>query len=50
MGALLEGDWNSVAAADQRSADEAAGLVTAFTQYHMERAIRALRLVERPQL
>ncbi|MDR3361200.1 MAG: DNA repair protein RecO [Bifidobacteriaceae bacterium] len=47
LGALLAGAWDDVAAADARAADEAAGLVAAFTQYHMERAIRALRLVER---
>ncbi|MDR2253836.1 MAG: DNA repair protein RecO, partial [Bifidobacteriaceae bacterium] len=47
LGALLEGDWGSVAAAGGHAEAEAAGLVTVFTQYHMERAIRALKLVER---
>jgi DNA repair protein RecO (recombination protein O) len=47
LGALLEGDWPSVGAAPAGAAQEAGVLVAAFTQYHMERAIRALRLVER---
>ncbi|MDR2454895.1 MAG: DNA repair protein RecO [Bifidobacteriaceae bacterium] len=47
LGALLEGDWAAVAAAPAPAGEEAAGLVGAFAQYHMERAIKALRLVER---
>jgi DNA repair protein RecO (recombination protein O) len=47
MGALLSGDWAVADAAAPGVAKEAAGLVAAFTQWHMERAIRALRHVER---
>jgi DNA repair protein RecO (recombination protein O) len=47
MGALLEGDWPKVATATEPEAREAAQLVEAFAKYHMERAIRALSLVER---
>jgi DNA repair protein RecO (recombination protein O) len=47
LGALLAGEGDDVAAAPAPAAEEAAGLVAAFTQYHMERAIRSLRLVER---
>ncbi|MDR2380059.1 MAG: DNA repair protein RecO [Bifidobacteriaceae bacterium] len=49
LGALLEGNWPAVAAAPPAATTDAAGLVAAFTQYHMERAIRSLRLVERPE-
>ncbi|WP_029069203.1 DNA repair protein RecO [Jonesia quinghaiensis] len=48
MAALLSGDWPIVLASPERSQREASGLIAAFTQYHLERTIRALRLVERP--
>jgi DNA repair protein RecO (recombination protein O) len=47
LGALLEGDWEQVARANPVQTQEAAGLVGAFAQFHLERAIKALRLVER---
>jgi DNA repair protein RecO (recombination protein O) len=46
LGALLEGDWATVARAEAKAAAQASALVRSFAEYHMERAIRSLRLVE----
>jgi DNA repair protein RecO (recombination protein O) len=48
LGALLEGDWPTVSAAPPTAAAEAASLVRAFAEFHIERAIRSLRLLDRP--
>ena len=47
LGALLTGDWTIADASDERHRREAAGLVAAFTQFHLERTLRALRHVDR---
>ncbi|MDR1633693.1 MAG: DNA repair protein RecO [Bifidobacteriaceae bacterium] len=50
LGALLEGDWTAVAAAsagDSVAPEQAAALVRSFAEFHMERAVLALRLVDR---
>ncbi len=47
LGALLEGDWAAADASDPMSRREGSGLVTAFLQWHLERAVRSLRIVER---
>jgi DNA repair protein RecO (recombination protein O) len=47
LGALLAGDWDSAVASDERQRREAAGLTAAFVQYHLERGLRSLRLVDR---
>lgn len=47
MGALLAGDWELADASDPRHRREAAGLVAAQVQWHLERGLRSLRLVER---
>jgi len=47
LGALLSGDWELADASQERHRREAAGLVAAFTQYHLERSLRSLRHVER---
>jgi DNA repair protein RecO (recombination protein O) len=47
LAALLEGDWAAIDGAPRPAVTEAAGLVVTFTQYHMERAVKALKLVER---
>ncbi|WP_145010732.1 DNA repair protein RecO [Kocuria salsicia] len=44
---LLRGDWPVVDAADPRTARAAAGLVAAYVQWHMERTVKALALVDR---
>ncbi|GAB2601067.1 DNA repair protein RecO [Pseudactinotalea suaedae] len=47
LGALLTGDWSVADASDERHRRETSGLVAVYTQYHLERGLRSLRLVER---
>ena len=47
LGALLEGDWRTADASDPSHRREGSGLVAAFLQWHLERGLRSLRLVER---
>ena len=47
LGALLEGDWDTADASRPQHRREGSGLVTAFLQWHLERGLRSLRLVER---
>ncbi|WP_156759720.1 DNA repair protein RecO [Microbacterium karelineae] len=42
LAALLEGDWPTVDDADRATLDRASGLVAAYAQFHLERAIRSL--------
>ena len=49
LAALLSGDWASPTPATTRHRREGSGLVTAFLQWHLERGLRSLRLVERPE-
>jgi DNA repair protein RecO (recombination protein O) len=46
---LLTGDWDGADAADTRTRREASGLVSAHLQWHLERGLRSLPLVERAQ-
>lgn len=47
LSALLTGDWQRVDSADDRHLREATGIVAAYTQWHLERGLRSLRLVDR---
>jgi DNA repair protein RecO (recombination protein O) len=47
LGALLSGDWHRADASDPRHRREGSGLVAAYLQWHLERGLRSLRLVER---
>lgn len=47
LGSLLSGDWESAEASSRVVRSEASGLVTAYLQWHLERQVRSLRLVER---
>lgn len=47
LGALLNGDWATADASLDWHRREAAGLVAAFTQYQLERSLRALKHVDR---
>ena len=47
LGALLTGDWDVAGASQPRRRTEASGLVAAYLQWHLERQVRSLRLVER---
>ena len=48
LDALLAGDWQTADAADGRDQREGSGLVAAYVQWHLERGLRSLALVERP--
>lgn len=47
LSALLAGDWVEADASAERHRGEAAGLVAAFSQFHLERHLRSLPHVER---
>jgi DNA repair protein RecO (recombination protein O) len=47
MSALMSGDWTLADAADDRVQRETSGLVAAYLQWHLERGLRSLPLVER---
>jgi DNA repair protein RecO (recombination protein O) len=44
---LLSGDWDAAEVTDLRTRREASGLVAAHLQWHLERGLRSLPLVER---
>ncbi|MBC7374178.1 MAG: DNA repair protein RecO [Frankiales bacterium] len=44
---LLTGEWDAAESADPRTRREASGLVAAHLQWHLERGLRSLPLVER---
>lgn len=46
LGALLAGDWEVVDAAEDRHRREARGIVTAYLNWHLERSLRSLAIVE----
>lgn len=43
LAALLAGDWDGALAAGELARGQAAGIVAAYTQWHMERGLRSLR-------
>ena len=45
--ALLSGDWDTATAAPERICRESSGVLAAHLQWHLERALRSLPLVER---
>jgi len=47
LAALLSGDWELADASEARHRREASGVVAAYLQWHLERGLRSLRLVER---
>jgi DNA repair protein RecO (recombination protein O) len=47
LGALLSGDWAVADDSDGRHRREATGMVSAYLQWHLERALRSLPHVER---
>ena len=47
LAALLTGDWATSDASEDRHRREGSGLVAAYLQWHLERGLRSLRLVER---
>ncbi len=47
MEALLTSDWESATASELRHRREASGLIAAYLQWHLERGLRSLPMVER---
>jgi DNA repair protein RecO (recombination protein O) len=47
LAALLTGDWAVADTSEERRRREASGLAAAYLQWHLERQVRSLRLVER---
>jgi DNA repair protein RecO (recombination protein O) len=47
LAALLSGDWTVADASEDRRRRESSGIVAAYLQWHLERQVRSLRLVER---
>ncbi|MFK3670664.1 DNA repair protein RecO [Leifsonia aquatica] len=45
LGALLTGDWAAAEAADESTRSKANGVVSAYTQWHLERGLRSLQHV-----
>lgn len=50
MGALLAGDWDRAEQSSAQARREADGLIAAYLQWHLERGVRSLRLVDRPEI
>lgn len=47
MQALLEGDWSTADQATGSQKNEVSGIVAAYTQWHMDKTLRSLPLVDR---
>lgn len=47
LGALLSGDWQIADQADESARSAASGIVAAYSQWHIERGLKALAHVER---
>jgi DNA repair protein RecO (recombination protein O) len=47
MGALLSSDWDIATASEPKFRREASGLIAAYLQWHLERGLRSLPMVER---
>jgi DNA repair protein RecO (recombination protein O) len=47
MGALLSSDWEIATASEGKFRREASGLIAAYLQWHLERGLRSLPMVER---
>jgi DNA repair protein RecO (recombination protein O) len=47
MGDLISGNWDRANTSDLRFRREASGLVAAYLQWHLERGLRSLPMVER---
>lgn len=47
LGALLSGEWAAVNSAPEFARNEASGLIAAYVQWHIERTIRSLKVLNR---
>jgi DNA repair protein RecO (recombination protein O) len=47
MSDLVSGDWQSAEKSEIKNRREASGLIAAYLQWHLERNLRSLPMVER---
>jgi DNA repair protein RecO (recombination protein O) len=47
LGALLSGEWDRAESSELRARSEASGLIAAFLQWHLDRGLKSLPLVDR---
>jgi DNA repair protein RecO (recombination protein O) len=47
MSALITGDWETADTSEIKFRREASGIIAAYLQWHLERGLRSLRMVER---
>lgn len=47
LGQLLSGDWVHADAAPDWSRPEVMGLISSYTQWHLERRLKSLQVLER---
>ena len=47
LGALLAGEWSAAEATDEATRSKGGGVVSAYAQWHLERGLRSIRLVDR---
>jgi DNA repair protein RecO (recombination protein O) len=47
MSALISGNWIQADTSERRHRREASGLIAAYLQWHLERGLRSLPIVER---
>jgi DNA repair protein RecO (recombination protein O) len=47
LGALLSGDWQIADNSDEGIRSAASGIVSAYSQWHIERGLKSLQHVER---
>ena len=47
LGALLSGEWDRAESSELRARSEASGLIGAFLQWHLDRGLKSLPLVDR---
>jgi DNA repair protein RecO (recombination protein O) len=47
MASLQTGDWDGASQSETKNRREASGLIAAYLQWHLERGLRSLPLVER---
>jgi len=50
MQALLTGDWDQADISLSRDQNEVSGIVAAYVQWHLERGLRSLSLVDRQKV
>ena len=47
LGQLLSGDWERADRCEPYARTEASGLISSYTQWHLERRLRSLSVIDR---